>query len=72
LPLFSSLERVALTQAQTYGRPLAGGHSWPRRKMADDSAQDWADRIGRHVSTAVIAALAMLFAYAFLGRLVFG
>jgi hypothetical protein len=40
--------------------------------MADDSAQDWADRIGRNVSTAVIAALAALFAYAFLGRLVFG
>ena len=40
--------------------------------MADDSAQDWADRIGRLVSTAVIAALAALFAYEFLGRLVFG
>jgi hypothetical protein len=40
--------------------------------MANDSAQDWADRVGRHVSTIVIVALAAMFAYGFLGRLVFG
>ena len=57
--------------------PLAGGHFWPRRSnghgcgvtviTADDDAQDWADRIGRHVATLVIA---LLIAYGYLGSLV--
>jgi len=38
--------------------------------MADESAQNWADRIGRHISTVIIAALAALFAYGYLVPLV--
>jgi hypothetical protein len=38
---------------------------------ADDNAQDWADRVGKHVSTIVIALLGALFAYGYLGQLVF-
>ena len=37
---------------------------------ADSGAQDWADRIGRHVATLVIALLIALFAYGYLGPLV--
>jgi hypothetical protein len=57
--------------------PLAGGHFWPRRSngrgcgvtvmTADDDAQHWADRIGRHIATLVIA---LLIAYGYLGPLV--
>ena len=60
--------------------PLAGGHFWPRRSnghgcgvtvmTADNGAQDWADRIGRHVATLVIALLIALFAYGYLGPLI--
>ncbi len=38
----------------------------------DETTQDWADRVGKHISTVVIALLAALFAYAYLVPLVFG
>lgn len=38
----------------------------------DEDAQDWAEQIGKHISTIVIALLAALFAYGFLGHFVFG
>jgi len=38
----------------------------------DKNAQDWADRIGMHVSTVFIALLALLFAYGFLRPLLIG
>ena len=39
---------------------------------ADEGVQEVADRIGRHVSTVIIAALAALFAYGYIGWRVFG
>ncbi len=33
--------------------------------------EDWADRVGKQISTVVIVLLAVFFAYGFLGRLVF-
>ncbi len=60
---------------------LTGGHFWPQRTnglgcrvaimMADDDAQDWADRIGRRVATLVIVLLIALFAYGYPSPLVF-
>ncbi len=38
--------------------------------MTDKGAQDWADRVGKHISTAAIAMLAAMFAYGYLGWLV--
>jgi hypothetical protein len=38
----------------------------------DENAQDWADRIGMHISTVFIALLALLFAYGFLKPLLIG
>jgi hypothetical protein len=40
--------------------------------MMDESAGDWADRVGKRVSTIAIAILFALFIYGYLGRLVFG
>ena len=40
--------------------------------MTDKNVRDWADRIGEHGSTVVIAFLIALFAYGYLGWLVFG
>jgi hypothetical protein len=71
---------VALTQTLTHGRAvrgrpfLAAAHAVAllgRRIMAE-SNQDWADRVGRHVSTIAIALLIALFAYGYLGWLVSG
>ena len=38
----------------------------------EESQQDWADRVGKRVSTIFIALMIALFAYGYLGRLVFG
>ena len=40
--------------------------------MTDKNVRDWADRIGEHGSTVVIAFLIALCAYGYLGWLVFG
>jgi hypothetical protein len=40
--------------------------------MTDESPQDWADRIGKRVSTVVIALLAALFAVGYLVPIFFG
>jgi hypothetical protein len=37
----------------------------------ESNEKDWADRVGEHVSAIFIAALVALFAYAYLGPLVF-
>jgi hypothetical protein len=44
---------------------------------ADDNAQelktqDWADLVGKRTSAIFIAALIVMFVYAYLGRLIFG
>lgn len=37
-----------------------------------ENDQDWADRIGKQVSTVFIAALAVMFAYGYLSHLALG
>jgi hypothetical protein len=39
---------------------------------ADESAQDLAGLVGKHVSTVIIAMLVAMFAYGYLSRLIFG
>ena len=73
-----------MTQAETYGRTargrpfLAAARNDPgiAAMVADGNAQesetqDWADRVGQRASAIFIAALAALFAYAYLGPAVF-
>jgi len=38
----------------------------------DENTRDWADRVGEHVSTMVIAMLIAMFAYGYLSHLIFG
>ncbi len=38
----------------------------------DENTRDWADRVGEHVSTIVIAMLIAMFAYGYLSHLIFG
>ena len=39
---------------------------------ADESTQNWADRVGKHVSAIFIALLIAMFAYAYLGQFILG
>jgi hypothetical protein len=63
------LERVALTQPETpgraaCGRPFSGcAHGF----MANDGTPDWADRVGGRIG--IVALLAAMFAYGYLGPL---
>jgi hypothetical protein len=43
-----------------------------RRRAMDQTEHDWADRIGKRISTVIVALLAAFLAYGFLNWIVFG
>ena len=69
-----------MTQTQTHGRAVRGrpflaaarGVALLGSRIVEESNQDWADRVGKRVAAIVIALLIALFAYGYLGWLVFG
>ena len=72
-----------MTQAETYGRtargrPFSAGAHEPNgpgsvfaAMTATKTTHDWADRVGKLVSTIIIALLIVLFGYGYLSPLVF-
>jgi hypothetical protein len=80
--LFPSGAGGKLSRNQTYGRAAnrpAIFWFWFRREricgqrgylIMEENKQDWADKVGKQVSTAFITILAALFVYGYLGWLV--
>jgi hypothetical protein len=80
--LFPSGAGGKLSRNQTYGRAAqrpAIFRFWFWREricgqrgylMMEENKQDWADEVGKQVSTVLIALLAALFVYGYLGWLV--
>ena len=63
---------AALQSAAIFSQPrvLSTAQLGPE-PMQDPDRDDWADRIGKHVATIFVAALALIFAYGYLGHFIF-